>query len=511
MARLLCVILALAAAAPAWAGQLPDATRRQLQEYANTRDRDDLLDLTGTDALSVFIVQRTLESRRLRVDVADVRQDLQGGSLTPRTGGTSVLARPGISDLVGAALESGAIGRKSDDKSVSFSVNALPLRQLLSLEVPRGCGSEDAACLSGSGRWLRGLSGGISLSPSTAATPITTGTGVPELEGFRIGGRTLQSASLRYELFVRERDAGKVQAEFAAAAKALQARATSFANAELAFETALETALTALKWRDETLRLLEEQNYSFEELEAILLRRYEGAYELMRDNAELRGAFAASAPEMLAYRSAQNALLAEKLYRKAATLDYVYERPADHPPLHQARLVLATPLGRKAAARALAVASTATAPTGMLTVNAGVSIFDGRELEAGEWKVRDAQFSAGVDWSPRTRTEFRPTYTAAYYFQYMVSNGVLKFTGDAVTPGGAAIPLPKAAKEILNTKGAIHIAQVRASFPVAKGVSVPLALSYANRSELIVGRAFWQGHLGVSYDFSQLRKAATNR
>ena len=64
----------------------------------------------------------------------------------------------------------------------------------------------------------------------------------------------------------------------------------------------------------------------------------------------------------------------------------------------------------------------------------------------------------------------------------------------------------QSAKELLDTKGSIHIWQIRASFPVSEGVSFPLAFSYSNRSELIKGRSFWQGHFGVSYDFSQLAK-----
>ena len=501
-------LLLVVTASHAWAGQqLPDGVRAQLRQYADTRDRGDLLDTVETGPLTQFIL---VESQRARVDVGGLRQDLQNSSLSPRTGGTSILARPGITDLVSAALESGAVARKSDDKSVTFSVNALPLQQLLSLEAPKGCGAEDAVCLSGSGRWVRGLSGSLSVSPSTASTPIVTGASVPELEGFRIGGRTLQSVAFRYELFVRERQATKVQDGLAAAAMSLQARAATLSVPLAAFVTALDAALQP-GWQAETLRLLEERAHSFEDLEALLLRRYLVAYDSMRVDPELQRLLSQLAPEVAAYRSAQSQLLAEKLYRKAATLDYVYERPADQPPLHQTRLVFATPLGRKTGALTRNLTAADTAPTGMLTLNAGVSIFDGRDLEAGEWQIRDTQLSAGLDWSPRTHSAFRPTYTVAYYFQYMVSNGVLKFTGDAVTPGGAAIPLPKVAKEILNTKGGIHVAQMRASFPVSKGVSFPVAVSYSNRSELIVGRSFWQGHFGVSYDFSQLRKAATGR
>jgi hypothetical protein len=141
----------------------------------------------------------------------------------------------------------------------------------------------------------------------------------------------------------------------------------------------------------------------------------------------------------------------------------------------------------------------------MLTGNAGVSWFKPATAETPVWRLRDAQFSVGADWSPAAWGALRPTYTVAYYFQYMIENGVIQFTGDAITPGGSAIPLPKAAKEVLNTKGAIHVVQFRVSLPVGNGVSFPFAASYANRTELITGRPFWQGHVGVSYDFSALK------
>jgi len=315
----------------------------------------------------------------------------------------------------------------------------------------------------------------------------------------------LQAVSMRYEFFVRERDAENQQKALDAAADKLQATATAFLKSQASFETKLGEVLKSSGWTQGTIGLLERGEVSLDRLEAVLLERYQLAYEVMRGSTELQTLRAATLPDTLAYISAQNALLAEKLYRKALTVDYLHERPSDQPTLHQTRLVFSTPLGRKSSAVVAGAAPAQAAPTGMLTVNGGVSWFEPDTTEESRWKVRDGQFSLGLDWSPRAWGKLRPTYTVAYYFQYLVSNGVLKFTGDAVTPGGAAIPLPKSAKELLDTKGPIHITGFRVNFPVGNGVSLPAAVSYSNRSELIKGRAFWQGHFGVSYDFSQLR------
>ena len=501
----------LTIAPPASAGQLPDVVTAQLQLFLKTHDPADLIDVTGTDLVSAYILDRVLESERPdQIDLSEIRQDLQGGSLSMRSGGTSVIARPSLTDLMNAALETGAIGRKTNDKSVTFSVNALPLKQLLSGELPRGCGSLDADCRRGSGRWLRGLSTSVSLSPSTAATAVPeTGENTPAPTGFRIGGRVLQVAAIRYELLVRERDSAALQKALDEASAALQEKASAFLKNQAEFENTLG-ALLEPEWKQETLALLERNANSLERLTAVLHRRYEAAYEMVRGNAALQAIHASTVRETLAYISTQNALLAEKLYRKALTADYLHERPTDQPPLHNVRMVFSTPLGRKSSAIEAGAVPDQAAPTGMLTINGGMSFFDPATDEESGWRVRDGQFSLGLDWSPRVGGRLRPTYTAAYYFQYMVSNGVLQFTGDAVTPGGAAIELPKAAKELLDTKGPIHVAQVRVRVPVGNGVSFPVALSYSNRSELIKGRSFWQGHFGVTYDFSQLRKLAGN-
>ena len=142
-----------------------------------------------------------------------------------------------------------------------------------------------------------------------------------------------------------------------------------------------------------------------------------------------------------------------------------------------------------------------------LTLNAGVTLFDkaARPLSGG--RVRDAQACVGIDWSPASWGAVRPTYTAAYYFQYMLENAVLQFHRETVTPGGAGAPAPRTAAVAANTRGPIHVAQLRVSIPLgASGVALPAAVSYASRSELLTGRRFWQGHIGVSYDLGNLKR-----
>ncbi len=220
-------------------------------------------------------------------------------------------------------------------------------------------------------------------------------------------------------------------------------------------------------WKQQTLALLQKET-SLPRLEAILARQFDALFAQIDAVPEITALRKAAFDKQRAYISAQNKLLAEKLYRKAFTVDYLHERPTGQPELHQVRAVFSTPVGRKPAD-----STVPQAPPGAFTVNAGLSVFRPELMPGDGWKTRDSQVSAALDWTPIRSGVLRPTYTFAYYFQYMAANGVIKFDKTAITPGGAAIPLPKPAIEVLNTKGAIHVAPVPRQHPRCPGDLVP--------------------------------------
>jgi hypothetical protein len=484
--------------APAAADQLPKRAKLHLDEFAKSKDRAELLNAVGTDVFTDYLADRALDEHPDRVELGERRGDLQLGALTGRTGSTSIVARPGISEFLSAALESGAVARKTDDTSFTLNVNALMLSQVLRGQIPRGCGSLDDACRQGPGRWLRGLSGSATFAVGNSGA-VVTGANADEAAAI-VDDNQLTALSIRYELLVRERNVAKVQAALEEARTALQTAAAAFLPKQAALETRIQQTMDA-GWKDETLKLLDAET-SPAGREAVLLRRYQTLRATVEASAEITQLRAAAFKEYRVYLVAQNKLLAEKLYRKALTVDYLHERPTGQPALEQVRVVFSTPLGRK-----LEDGFEVRAPKGAFTMNAGVSFFNPQVTPGDGWKVRDSQFSAALDWTPNQTGTVRATFTAAYYFQYMVANGVLKFDKTAITPGGAAIPLPKTATELLNTKGDIHVGQFRVSIPAAQGVRFPLAVTYSSRTELVkADKGFWQGHAGVSYDLGALKQ-----
>ena len=315
------MVVVMFGAMPARGDSLPDNVRAVLEEYWRTKDAKNLTDLTGTDNVSAYIFDRFVEEQMpQRIPLDALRRDLHLGSFSPTSGSTSVVARPGATDLLSAAMESGAVARKTDDKSFTLSFNALPVYQILNGQVPLGCGSLEEDCRQGTGRWIRGLSTSLSFNTSNPTTPIPNGTS-SGIIGFLSGSNRLLAVSARYELFVRERDSGKAQAKLDEAAKALTTKVSGFLVGESQFEANLEMVLGKFNWTTETLTALKGNMDSLDKMADVLLTKYRLAYDIASGAPELRELHDGVIREKLAYITEQNKVLAEKLYRKAFTVD----------------------------------------------------------------------------------------------------------------------------------------------------------------------------------------------
>ena len=85
----------------------------------------------------------------------------------------------------------------------------------------------------------------------------------------------------------------------------------------------------------------------------------------------------------------------------------------------------------------------------------------------------------------------------AYYYQDQTSPSILNGPPSSVTFSG----LPTTASQVWATRGPINIGQIRFGLGNGKSTHFPLALSYSNRSDLIV-HPFFGVQFGVSYDLS---------
>jgi len=136
------------------------------------------------------------------------------------------------------------------------------------------------------------------------------------------------------------------------------------------------------------------------------------------------------------------------------------------------------------------------------TANGSVTLYNSLQ-GSSESRIRSAQAAVQFDYCPATKPALQAVYSAAYYFQYMVANGLIDLPSTAFAPG-TTIPLPNNASVLLNTKGPIHIGQGKITLKLkGSNVSIPLALTMASRTDLIKANRV-SGNFGISYDFSSL-------
>ena len=71
-------------------------------------------------------------------------------------------------------------------------------------------------------------------------------------------------------------------------------------------------------------------------------------------------------------------------------------------------------------------------------------------------------------------------------------------------PGVSFVGLPADAKRVFTKTGSVLIFQARLAFaPPGSSVKIPIAVTYANRTELI-DKPAWRAQVGLAYDFDGL-------
>lgn len=143
-----------------------------------------------------------------------------------------------------------------------------------------------------------------------------------------------------------------------------------------------------------------------------------------------------------------------------------------------------------------------------VTVNGAVSIYDSAQPNVpGAGRLRDSQFAAEVahpftlSISGATTTNF--TVSAAFYDQYQSSPAILNVTPGAPVNGVTFVNLLSTATQVFGKTGNIAIGQLKLTAGGGSAVTVPLSVTYSNRTELIA-KPTWRAQIGVSYDFDSL-------
>jgi hypothetical protein len=173
-----------------------------------------------------------------------------------------------------------------------------------------------------------------------------------------------------------------------------------------------------------------------------------------------------------------------------ATFKYAYSTPPDKPATHDATAALGYVWKQHDSGA-------------QLTVNAAGSWFASIPAGAKYGRVKDYQISGEFD-QPigKDRSSPRAIFSVAGYGQYQYTANVLKVTVANVVPG-TNISVPPNSQVFTSTPGWIGVAQTKLVFNIGKGTSIPIAVKWSNKTDLLTG-SNWKGQFGLSYDLSAL-------
>ena len=507
--------------APAHGQALP----KEVQDYLDTlkTDKRPPSDVALETLVSNDIVLKYITQRQPLGDQTPVRNGLikrlEDGRReeTGATGATSVVGKPAAPSILSAALESGAVTRSTQAAVNTYRVNTLAAYRFLSGTKSPDCSALWLLCKTDDANPLRGISVSLSLDTSRKDRALPPGTtpGVPA--AFLKAASQISNVGVRYELYHRLGTASKdFQTAWDKANEGLRDKAGVLSQTGAA---AFGPFVTKTEYRDTKIaaasRLGGMDTGNPQALARAWRQEMESFYQLWASSQLPPAQFTSFRTALNDFRTEQAKLVRNTLYRKVASVEYNYEKPADQATLSTVRLLIDTPLGAKPTdeqTAAAAVQGKDTTPVASLTFNFAATFYNEipTGIRAGKW--RDAQGSIQLERKLPELALFggKSSFTLSGYFQYMKENAILQFNSDARTPL-VDIPLPKSAQELLNTKGLIGIFQAGLSVPLGQsGVSMPFAITWANRTELIKANDV-RGQFGLTFDLDKLVANALNK
>ncbi|HKT52031.1 MAG TPA: hypothetical protein VJV96_17145 [Candidatus Angelobacter sp.] len=168
------------------------------------------------------------------------------------------------------------------------------------------------------------------------------------------------------------------------------------------------------------------------------------------------------------------------------TAEYTFSRPANQPYTHDVRLIAAESWKTGA----------------QVTANLAVSVYATVPSGAAYGRLKDAQLSAQYDQAIGNKSAPPVVVSFAGYGQYQWDPSVLNITSANLAPG-TNIVLPPDAQQFLGTSGWLGIVQAKATIQLQKTISIPLAVKWSNKTELLNAQDV-RGQFGINYDFGSL-------
>ena len=345
-----------------------------------------------------------------------------------------------------------------------------------------------------------GVSRNVDRGTQVTGVPDEGAAGEAQPVTFSAGRGALAAASARVEVwngrdvtspdFIRQwRE--KVGAAMNGAAEDLAATAGAFAESV----TDVEGHET---WRQRSLARVRAAGQDRPRIVAALQASLQELVALLRDT--LPGFESQAAASLAAYNRyflAQDELLDSLATKSVLAIEYTNSRPAGQPTMSNVRVILDWPLTRRT----------------KVVANGAVTFHDSSLPDAaGGSRYRDAQIGVQLDHGIAGYSILGPaTLSLAAYVQYQRSPVLLEIDPSSPIPGVSFVRLPGAAGTVFTKTGSIGLIQAKLALaPPGSSIRIPVAVTWANRTELIDEPA-WRAQVGVAYDFDSLFAGLTAR
>jgi hypothetical protein len=417
------------------------------------------------------------------------RNDVQTGTSPSSSGTTSIVSKGVAAQVLSLATENGALSRNDTKTASTFRGNPTGIARLLKGDdVFPYCAIYDFACESGLARVLDGASFSVSFNTtpsngkSTSASATSSNSQVLNVSSKQVAGW-----GARYDFHVRKKPAD-IAKNYSAQFK------DTVRNAGAAYTLAVQALLEKIpqaqliNWEAKYVSLLQSDATADNGgLTKALSQAVSDLADLaQKADPQFKAASDLVITKMTSYFVSRDKLLDDYVNKVTFSLSYDDTLPANQPNQSSAKFIFS-----------------ARPKLAQITGNGTIEWYD-QLLKSNVNRLRDAQLAVELDHTfGKTDAQVNPSLSAGYYFQYMVDNALLTLPSTALAPG-TSISLPGNASELLNTKGAIHLGQVKVTFKVRNsGINVPLALTFSNRTDLIKGTDV-RGNFGVTYNLDSL-------
>jgi hypothetical protein len=511
---------------------------------------DELRHIVGPDQLQVSFTVYALGRDKSSVmsflaSAAESRLDTQNGANSSGSGTTSVVERSGISDVLGAALEAGAVTQSVNGSTLTLQGNALSLVRFLTpnTEVFQYCPDAKPDCDGKVDEFLNRISGSASLGLSNQSAQTVTGTvanssttssstgaasgsasqmpaaaliqdSASHLTGFSLRFQAINHLDLRSKTYL---DAWTKAIKDGSLEKQAEAARAAFEDAFKSFYNPAEAGSPGAQWLKDALEYLrrkaiaaDDETFAQTLTKAVTEQWDEFINGWPKDNnytPRLRQFLTAANTYMAARDTAVNNVR-QKL-ASGLTFEYDYSRPDNQPRVSTARVIYTlhpgtiakdlpatTTSGSKStpAGSATGVKATNTNDSA-ITLNFAADMYD--NPPPGTGILKDIQAALQLD------HHFGNTIgTLAGYYQYQDQPSALMITSGNLAPG-TNIMLNGNAATLLAPRGHIVVAQAMVTFPLKSGTKLPVGVTWSNRTDLIKGNEL-RGHVGFNFDWSNL-------